>query len=145
MIGVINSRVRWIFFLNYSQCCWLLNWCGARTRTRFIIHCPPPSGGSFFYVGADTFRILFWWTCYAADIVSHFLKSFYSHIWGERVIWVTPFFLWDQFDQKMKKMNFSTIRVEQGGERWTNTKQCIFCILVAYLLVSELMFHSRNY
>ncbi len=37
-----------LFFLNYCQCCWLINWCGAWSRTRFFIHSPPPPpGGSF--------------------------------------------------------------------------------------------------
>ncbi len=96
---------------------------------------PPLVAG--FYLALTMFRILFQWTCYVAEIFSHFWKKNIHFLWGwgdednpkfdfMRSIW-------------LKKI-FCTNRGEQGRKRWTDVTWYFFCIGVAYLLVSKLIF-----
>ncbi len=59
---------------------------------------PPLVAG--FYLALTMFRILFQWTCYVAEIFSHFWKKLFIFC-GDGVMRITPnLILWDQSDWK---------------------------------------------
>ncbi len=106
-----------------------------------LLFVAPPPGGSFLRWSWRHSEICSN-ECVTQRTLSAIFWKIFTHTFEGKGWCGSPQFFYDiNLIKKWKKWNFSTIRGEQGGKRWTDTTQCIFCIRIAYLLVSELFFN----
>ncbi len=101
----------------------------------------PPPQEAVFALQLIMFGFLFQWICKAT-----FFWKYFIHLFVGRVdVGYPDIVLWDQLDQKLKKMKkkkiFAWSKGNKGG-RSELMQVMIFCNCIAYLLLSDLIFFN---